>query len=214
MFFCCALLPIFYIISHLTSHTRAPLSVTAAGEIILSKQYNRDSSIIKRTIDHIRQIFSSEISKRTLRERPSSTLIKALISLLNLMASSESERCRCAIDIPEELGRFLKECDTDPDTVTEKEEDLISLITEMAAPSDVLAVLSTWDKCDAAPSVVLPALRSSLLSAAMQQKERIELLRIRQAGKPGSENSAQIQSPDNGTIYERMLRGEISIHKR
>jgi len=190
------------------------LASELVSEIILSKHYNRDSSIIRRTIDHIRNIFSSEISKGTLRERSSSNLIKALISLLNLMATSESETCRCAIDVHEELGRFLKECDTDPDTVTEKEEDLISLITEMAAPSDVLGVLSTWDKCDAAPSVVLPALRSSLLAAALQQKERIELLRVRQAEKAGSENSARVQSPDNGTIYERMLRGEISIHKR
>lgn len=190
------------------------LPAITAGEIVSRKEYNGDITIIDRTIAYLRQIFSSEINKGTLSERPSVNLIKAVINLMNLMASSESETCRSAIDVPRELCRFLKECDTDPNVVSEKEENLVSLITEAAAPSDVLKVLSMWDKCDAAPSVVLPALRCSLVSAAMQQEERIELLRVRQAEKKGSKNSAQTHSPDDGGIYERMLRGEISIQKR
>lgn len=191
------------------------LATQLAGEIISTKAYSRDSDVIPKVVAHIREMFASELVTLNPSERYSNrNLAQALIQLLNSMSTSPSPDWQNAISVPDEFVKMLGSCSDGLDAPTsEREKLLLSILVEMAIPSDVLAAVLRWNKCEKVSSVVIPAIRSSLSSASLQEKERIQLLRIRreQKGK-GWDQSDRPQASD-GTIWERALKGEVAIDK-
>ena len=191
------------------------LAIQLAGEIISNKAYSRDSIVIAKVVSHIRDILASEITHLNPSERYSErNLVQSLIRLLNSISTSKSSDWQNSISVPEEFVKMLELCSEGPEEPTsEKEKLLLAILVETAMPSDTLAALSLWNKCDKSPSVVIPALRSSLTSAALQERERIQLLRIRR-GKKGMESDKSIRpKASDGTIWERALKGEVAIDK-
>ena len=185
-----------------------------AGEIISTKTYSRDSDVIPKVVAHIREMFASELVTLNPSERYSNrNLVQALIQLLNSMSTSPSPDWQIAISVPDEFVKMLGLCSYGPDAPTsEKEKVLLSFLVEMAIPSDVLAAVLRWNKCEKVSSAVIPAIRSSLSSASLQEKERIQLLRIREQKGKGWDQSDRPQASD-GTIWERALKGEVAIDK-
>lgn len=191
------------------------LAIQLAGEIISTNTYNRDSIVITKVVTHIREILSSEMTHLNPSERYSErNLVQALIRLLNSISTSRSPDWQSAISVPDEFVKMLELCSDGPEEPTsEKEMLLLAILVETAMPSDTLAALSLWNKCDKAPSVVIPALRSSLTLSAVQEKERIQLLRIRR-GREGMTSDKSIRpKASDGTIWEQALKGEVSIDK-
>ena len=191
------------------------LAIQLAGEIISTNTYNRDSIVIAKVVTHIRDILASEMTHLNPSERYSErNLVQALIRLLNSISTSRSPDWQSAISVPDEFVKMLELCSDGPEEPTsEKEMLLLAILVETAMPSDTLAALSLWNKCDKAPSVVIPALRSSLTLSAVQEKERIQLLRIRR-GREGMTSDKSIRpKASDGTIWEQALKGEVSIDK-
>ena len=181
-----------------------------AAEIIASKEYSNNNDVIKRILLNIREIFRSIVNEGSVSENNSAALIQRLITLFTMMATSECESYRETTSVPEELCSFLRECDTEKDSVSDEEKTLIRLIAKCATPPDVLETLSKWEKRNMAQTVVLPALRAALLTAARQQKETVELMRLRKARL-----DRQNRSPKSydGSTWERLEKGEIMIDK-
>ena len=193
------------------------LATQLAGEIISTKTYSRDSDVIPKVVAHIREMFASELITLNPSERYSNgNLVQPLIQLLNSMSTCPSPDWQNAISVPDEFVKMLGLCSDGPDAPTsEKEKLLLSIFVETAIPSDVLAALLRWNKCDAGSSAVTPAIRSSLTSASLQEKERIQLLRIRreQKGKAWDQSESDRPQASDGTIWERALKGEVAIDK-
>lgn len=193
------------------------LATQLAGEIISTKTYCRDSDVITQVVTHIREMLASEIIILNPTERYSNrNLVQALIQLLNSMSTSQSPDWQNAITVSDEFVKMLGLCSNSPEEPTstsEKEKLLLSILVETAIPSDVLAALLRWNKCDAVPSAVIPATRSSLTSAALQKKERIQLLRIRKGQNERALEQADRPQASDGTIWERVLKGEVPIDK-
>lgn len=191
------------------------LAIQLAGEIIPTNTYSRDSIVITAVVAHIREILASEMTHLNPSERYSDrNLVQALIRLLNSISTSRSSDWQNAISVPDEFVKMLELCSDGPEEPTsEKEKLLLAILVETAMPSDTLAALSLWNKCDKAPSVVIPALRSCLTLSALQEKERIQLLRIRR-GREGKTLDQSIRpKASDGTIWEQALKGEVSIDK-
>jgi hypothetical protein len=191
------------------------LAIQLAGEIIATKACGSDSIVITKVVTHIRKILASEMTHLNPSERYSErNLVQALIRLLNSMSCSQSPDWQNAISVPGEFVKMLELCSDGPEEPTsEKEKLLLSIFVETAMPSDTLAALSVWNKCDKVPSAVMPALRSSLTSAALHEKERIQLLRIRRKQEGMASDKSDRLKASDGTIWERALKGEVSIDK-
>lgn len=194
------------------------LAIQLAGEIISTNAYSRDSVVITKAVTHIRKILASQMVHLNPSERYSErNLVQALIRLLNSISTSRFPDWQNAMSIPDEFAKMLELCSDGPEEPTsEKEKLLLAILVETAMPSDTLAALSLWNKCDKAPSVVIPALRASLTLSAFQEKERIQLLRIRR-GREGMEGMSSDKSirpkASDGTIWEQALKGEVAIDK-
>jgi len=209
------------------------IATELVGEIITDPLYCSDLNIISETLSYIRTIAlaslecddDSQSIGSSLDQPFDTSLLRRIILLFHMMATSRLAVCRQSVKVPEELIDLLEHCSEEEEVdiiPTEKEEAFVNLISETAAPSDALLTLNGWENSAQASSVIIPSLRTSLILGArggMSNEISCTLLQIRQVREEGAgsgdldDNELNKKRLPNGGIWQSLLRGDVQIDK-
>lgn len=208
------------------------LALNLANEIISSRRYRKDRSILSSVIQRLSLISSKAV------EGAGGELNTQLLCLVVPFLSEYASIFKSAgldIDLTSELTKVLQVCraksQNDDDYSTGNIDACISVISENSPPDKVLQVLSKWDHLSMHSSAFVDAIHTCLIRGAregVRSELSGSLLRVRRAREEGRRpdlvttswyDLEQDASQDEGehekdgpTIWNSVLSGSVPIH--
>jgi hypothetical protein len=191
------------------------LTLNLADEIISKCKSQSDHDILIKAISILQNV-SRECLNSNSKDKTSmfdTVLMRQILLLFNNIASSSIKVFKDSVDICAELGTLLDQCQQQSTNMIEKEELMITLMSETMSSDNTLTTLSSRSLNNLSSSSIVSALQTCLKKGTEEREDNeisSALLRLRKVRPSIQTSRSKCNAPG---IWESMQRGTALIDK-
>jgi hypothetical protein len=200
------------------------LALDIVDEMLDSKKYTSDKTIISETLDILRKLAENALSLHDTSSMNESILQKVL-RLLEKMALITSSDIYGSVNVSAELFSFVKSCQNSESGPSEAELLFLNLLVHQSTPVYALQTLARWAPDYPSSPYLMPLLHIVLQRGTQHGITREisgTLLRVRYARAQAQGTSSQSEDlhlttssvvENDKNVWRRMLDGNVTIEK-